>query len=232
MDSLLLQLDPLFAALRPYITPYSAALPSAVAAPLSHLLTPECYSALLVRFDPASDPACVQLALSKAIGVVIISLSTVIKVPQLFKLLNSRSSRGLSFTSYLLETTGYLCTLAYNFRSGNPVSTYGEIALIAVQNVVIAVLILHYSSKSWAAAAFVPVVAVACYALFNEGLVDPKMMGWLQAATIPLALASKVPQIFTVARSKSTGQLSAPAVCPPPPPLPSPEARPTDRLTD
>lgn len=212
MDSLLLQLDPLFAALRPYITPYTAALPPTIATPLAQLLTPDCYSSLLLRFDPASSPACVQLALSKAIGVGIITLSTIIKVPQLLKLLNSRSSRGLSFTSYLLETTGYLCSLAYNFRSGNPVSTYGEIGLIAVQNVIIAVLILHYSGKGLAAAAFVPIVAAACYALFNEGLIDAKTMGWLQAATIPLALASKVPQIITVARNKSTGQLSAFAV--------------------
>lgn len=216
MDSLLHQLDPLFSALRPYITPLAASLPPSVSVPLSQLLTPLCYSSLLLKFDPSSDPACVQLALSKAIGVGIITLSTIIKVPQLLKLLNSRSSRGLSFTSYLLETTGYLCTLAYNFRSGNPVSTYGEIGLIAVQNVVIAVLILHYSGKGLAAAAFVPLVAAASYALFTEGIVDARMMGWLQVATIPLALASKVPQIITVARNKSTGQLSAFAVRHPP----------------
>lgn len=220
MDSLLLQLDPLFAALRPYITPYTTTLPPSVAAPLAHLLTPACYSSLLLKFDPSSDPACVQLALSKAIGVAIITLSTIIKVPQLLKLLKSRSSRGLSFTSCLLETTSYLCALAYNFRSGNPISTYGEIGLIAVQNVIIAVLILQYSGKGFAAAALVPVVGAACYALFNDGLIDAKTMGLLQAATIPLSLASKIPQIITVARNKSTGQLSAFAVCPFPPSTP------------
>lgn len=214
MDALLLQLDPLFAALRPYITPYAAALPPSVSLPLVQLLTPACYSSLLLRFDPASDPACVQLAVSKAIGVGIIALSTIVKVPQLLKLVRSRSSRGLSFTSCLLETAGYLCTLAYNFRSGNPFSTYGEIGLIAVQNVALAVLILQYSGKGTAAAVFVPVVAAACYALFNDGLIDAKTMGLLQAATIPLGLASKVPQIIAVARNRSTGQLSAFAVCP------------------
>lgn len=220
MDSLLHQLDPLFTALRPYITPYTTALPPSVALPLAQFLTPACYSSLLLKFDPSSDPACVQLTLSKAIGVAIIAFSTIIKVPQLLKLLNSRSSRGLSFTSYLLETTSYLCTLAYNFRSGNPPSTYGEIGLIAVQNVIIAALILKYSGKGFAAAALVPIVAAACYALFNDGLIDAKTMGLIQAATIPLSLASKIPQIITVARNKSTGQLSAFAVCPTPPPPP------------
>lgn len=223
MESVLQQLEPVFTALRPYITPYTAQLPPSVSGPISELLTPACYSSLLLDFNPNASPDCVKLALSKAIGIGIITLSTIVKVPQLLKLISSRSSRGLSFTSYVLETAGYLCTLAYNFRSGNPVSTYGEIGLIAVQNVIIAVLVLHYSGKSLAAATFVPVVAGVLYALFNEGVVDAKMMGYLQAATIPLGLASKIPQIITVARNKSTGQLSAFAVC-----LPFPLAAPLD----
>lgn len=213
MEAVLQQLEPVFAALRPHITQLTTQLPPSVAGPISDLITPTCYSKLLLKFDPNSDPECFKLALSKAIGVGIITLSTIIKVPQLFKLLSSGSARGVSFSSYALETAGYLCTLAYNFRSGNPISTYGEIGLIAVQNVVIAVLILHYSGKGLQAAAFVPIVAGVLYALFNEDLVDAKMMGYLQAATIPLALASKVPQIINVARNKSTGNLSAFAVC-------------------
>ncbi|KAI5838822.1 hypothetical protein DFP73DRAFT_563290 [Morchella snyderi] len=212
MDIVLQQLEPLLAALRPHLTPITAQLPTSIANPISDLITPACYSTLILKLDPASSPACTQLALSKAIGVGIITLSTIVKIPQLIKLLKSGSARGVSFSSYALETAGYLCTLAYNFRSGNPISTYGEIGLIAVQNVVIAVLILHYSGKDMWAAAFVPVVAGALYALFNEGMVDPKLMGYLQAATIPLTLASKVPQIITVARNKSTGSLSAFAV--------------------
>lgn len=212
MDIVLQQLEPVLAVLRPHITPITAQLPSSIANPVADFITPICYRTLILDFDPASSPACTKLALSKAIGVGIITLSTIIKVPQLIKLLNSRSARGVSFSSYALETAGYLCTLAYNFRSGNPISTYGEIGLIAVQNVVIAVLILHYSGKDTWAAAFVSVVAAALYALFNEGVVDPKLMGYLQVATIPLGLASKVPQIINVARNKSTGNLSAFAV--------------------
>lgn len=213
MDIVLQQLEPLLAALRPHLAPITAQLPASIANPISDLITPVCYNTLILKLDPASSPACTQLALSKAIGVGIITLSTIIKVPQLIKLLNSGSARGVSFSSYALETAGYLCTLAYNFRSGNPISTYGEIGLIAVQNVVIAVLILHYSGKDMWAAAFVPVVAASLYALFSEGVVDAKLMGYLQAATIPLTLASKVPQIISVARNKSTGNLSAFAVC-------------------
>lgn len=213
MDIVLQQLEPLLAALRPHLTPITAQLPASIAKPISDLITPVCYNTLILKLDPASSPACTQLALSKAIGVGIITLSTIIKVPQLIKLLNSGSARGVSFSAYALETASYLCTLAYNFRSGNPISTYGEIGLIAVQNVVIAVLILHYSGKDMWAAAFVPVVAASLYALFSEGVVDARLMGYLQAATIPLTLASKVPQIISVARNKSTGNLSAFAVC-------------------
>ncbi|RPA97207.1 mannose-P-dolichol utilization defect 1 protein [Choiromyces venosus 120613-1] len=213
MESILQSLEgPVFSAIRPYITPYTSALPPSIQEPLQNLLTPICYNNLIRDFDPASNPQCVQYAISKAIGLGIVTLSTIIKVPQLIKLLSSQSSKGLSYLSYLLETTAYLCTLAYNFRSGNPFSTYGEIAMLAVQNVLISTLILQFSGKGGWAAVWVAALAAAGYALFQEGIISPEIMVYLQTATIPLVLASKVPQIIEIARQKSTGQLSAFAV--------------------
>ncbi|KAL7272196.1 hypothetical protein RUND412_005024 [Rhizina undulata] len=217
MDALLPHIDPIFAVLRPYITPYTSTLPPIIAGPLSELLTPTCYAHLITNFDPLSSPSCTSLAISKAIGIGIITLSTIIKLPQLLKLLSSGSSKGLSFASYALETSAYLITLAYNFRAGNPFSTYGEMAMIVVQNIIIGALILHFSKKDFAAAAWVAGVAAVIYVLGGggsdgAGLLDAKMLGTLQAATIPLGLASKFPQIWTVTKNKSTGQLSAFAV--------------------
>jgi len=149
---------------------------------------------------------------SRALGIGIITVSGIIKVPQIIKLVSSHSAEGLSFLSYLLEISGHLITLAYNVRRGYPFGTFGEIALISVQNAVIASLVLHYSGKSAAAGAFIAALATAVYALFNEGIVDDITLNYLQAGAGGLAVASKLPQILAIFQQGGTGQLSAFAV--------------------
>lgn len=215
--------DPL-SPIRPYVQAVARVLPEWVSGPARKLITAECYGRLVEDFDPVGSPACVALAASKAVGVAIIAASTVVKVPQMRKLLRARSAAGVSFTSYLLETAAYLITLAYNVRSGFPFSTYGETACIVVQNVVIAVLVLHFTASAqasssssspplWPAAVFVAAVAAAAYALFTDAIVPtPLLRNFQLFVTIPLGLLSKVPQIVAVHKQKSTGQLSAFAV--------------------
>lgn len=212
------QLDAALTLLRPYVQTITHSLPPLITAPLSDLLTPPCYTTLIQDFDPLSSPACLKLAVSKAVGIAIIAASTIVKVPQIIKLINSGSAEGVSFLSYLLETTAYVITLAYNFRSGFPFSTFGETALIAVQNVVIAVLVLHFAASAKGKSTpypgvFVAGLAAAGYALFTPTIVSTELLRNLQMfVTIPLGLMSKIPQIVDVQRRKSTGQLSAFAV--------------------
>jgi mannose-P-dolichol utilization defect protein 1 len=200
--------------LRPLLQPLTHNLPTPIRDLGISLLGPECYQTLLLDIDPSST-ACVKLAISKGLGIGIIAASSIVKVPQILKLLSSRSASGVSFLSYLLETTAYLVSLAYNVRSGFPFSTFGETALIMAQNVVIAVLVLRYSGQAAAAAVFVAALAVAGAALFSDHAVDMKTLSYLQAGAGVLGVASKVPQIAAVWQAGSTGQLSAFAVRPP-----------------
>ena len=212
------QLDQALSILRPYLQPITHSLPPFISTPLSDLITTECYNHLILDIDPFTSPTCLKVAISKAVGIAIIAASSIVKVPQLLKLLNSQSADGVNFTSYLLETTAYIITLAYNFRSGFPFSTFGETALIAIQNVAIAVLVLHFTATaknttSPYPAVFVAGVAAAGYALFTPSIVSMELLRNLQMfVTIPLGLMSKIPQILDVQRNKSTGQLSAFAV--------------------
>lgn len=193
------------------LKPLTAALPP----PLVHLgeslLGPACYQTLILDLDPTSRE-CLSLAVSKTLGVAIITASSIVKIPQLLKLLSSRSSAGVSFSSYLLETVAYTVGLAYNARHGFPFSTYGETALIAAQNVVIAVLVLQFAGRGGTAGVFVAGLAAAGYALFSERLVGMDTLAWLQMAAGVVGVAAKVPQIWEVWRQGGTGQLSAFAV--------------------
>ncbi|KXT09880.1 hypothetical protein AC579_2995 [Pseudocercospora musae] len=200
--------------LRSLLTPITQNLPTPVTNLATQLLGDSCYRALIHNLT-ITDTICLKLAISKALGIAIIAASSIVKIPQLLKLLNSQSAQGISFLSYLLETTSYLITLVYNIRNGFPFSTYGEVALIAIQNVAISVLVLQYSGKGGGgggAAVFVAGLIAAGYGLLNEQVVDGKMLAYFQAGAGLLGVASKLPQIVTIFVEGGTGQLSAFAV--------------------
>ncbi|KAF2836944.1 mannose-P-dolichol utilization defect 1 protein [Patellaria atrata CBS 101060] len=202
-------------ALRSALQPITHNLPTPLLKTGLHLLGPHCYKTLLLDVDPLSSPPCVKLLISKTLGIGIIAASSIVKLPQLLKILSSRSGSGISFLSYLLETAAYLIGLAYNTRHGFPFSTYGETALIAVQNVAIAVAVLHFGGRDAGAAVFVAGLAAAAWALFSADVVDMRMLGVLQAGAGVLGVASKMPQIWTCWREGGTGVLSAFAVSSP-----------------
>ncbi|KAK5130371.1 hypothetical protein LTR08_002163 [Meristemomyces frigidus] len=204
-------MEALEGALRSVLQPITHNLPSPVSDAASKLLGDSCYRSLVHNIN-ISDATCLKLAVSKALGIAIISVSSIVKIPQLLKLLTSHSASGVSFLSYFLETLSYSISLAYNVRNHFPFSTYGEVALIAIQNVAISVLVLQYSGKGPAAALFVAGLAAAGYALYSDSITSMSTLQYMQAAAGVLGVAAKIPQIITIFRAKRTGQLSAFAV--------------------
>ena len=199
--------------LRSALQPVTHNLPQPLVDTGRSLLGPYCYKTLVLDIDPFASPECLKLAISKGLGIGIIAASSVVKIPQLLKILNAQSAEGISFLAYLLESGSYLISLAYNVRHGFPFSTYGETALILVQNVVIAGLVLKFSGKGiGSVGAWVAGLIAVGAALAREDLVDVKTLGLLQAAGGVLSVASKLPQILTIWQEGSTGQLSAFAV--------------------
>jgi mannose-P-dolichol utilization defect protein 1 len=134
--------------------------------------------------------------------------------------LSSGSAAGLSLPSYVLETLSYAITLAYAVRQNFPFSTYGENAFLTVQNALITLLIaalpststLRPSTPPAAAPKLIPLIVSGAAAAYFLASAPASALGYAQLATLPLGLASKLPQIRQNARARSTGQLSAFAV--------------------
>ncbi|KAI1077319.1 mannose-P-dolichol utilization defect 1 protein [Whalleya microplaca] len=200
-------METLRSALQP-LRPMTNSLPAPIRDLGVAIIGDGCYDTLVLNLDP-TDSECLKLAISKGLGIGIIGASSIVKVPQIVKLVRSQSASGVSFLSYLLETSSYLITLAYNVRNGFPFSTFGETALILGQNVVISVLVLNYGGRASAAALFVAALAVSVVALFSGDLIDARTFGYLQAAAGLLGVASKLPQIAAIFQQGGTGQLSA-----------------------
>ena len=195
-------------ALRSVITPITHNLPGPIRDLGVSIIGDTCYKALLLDVD-LENTVCLKLAISKALGIGIVCASSIVKVPQIIKLVNSQSASGVSFLSYLLETSSYLISLAYNFRNAFPFSTYGETAFVLGQNVIITVLVLNYSGRASMAALFVAALAACVATLFSNSILDMQQLQYLQAGAGVLGVASKVPQILAIVQEGGTGQLSA-----------------------
>lgn len=206
-------MEALQTALRPILQPITLNLPLPVAELGVSLLGKQCYSSLVLDVT-LTDSDCLKLAVSKALGIGIVTAASIVKVPQIVNLVRSKSASGVSLTSYLLETTSYLVSLIYNIRNGFPFSTYGETAFILVQNIVITVLVLNYSGRQGAAALFIAVLGAGVATLFSEAVVNMGTLGYLQAGAGTLGVVSKIPQIVAIAQEGGTGQLSAFTVSP------------------
>jgi mannose-P-dolichol utilization defect 1 len=196
---------------RSVIQPITHNLPTPIRDLGVSIIGEACYESLLLNID-IENTECIKLAFSKGLSIGIVAASVVVKVPQILKLLKSQSAEGISFLSYLLETSAFLVSLAYNVRKGFPFSTYGETASMLCQNIIITILVLNYSNRASVAALFIAVVAVSGTALFQNNILDMAVMAYIQAGAGVLSVASKIPQIVAIWREGSTGQLSAVAV--------------------
>ncbi|GAA5953672.1 hypothetical protein JCM8115_004119 [Rhodotorula mucilaginosa] len=185
-------------------------LPAVVTEPAVALIGQECYTTLVYNLDLTSSE-CLKLALSKVLGLGMVAGGAILKLPQILTVVRSGSARGLSLSSYVLDTVATGITVAYNVRNGFPFSTYGEMGFLLAQNAVLIVLITSYSARP-TLPRLVPLVALLgslAYALASPSLVPAATLSFLQTLTIPISLSSKVPQIVENYKAKSTGQLSA-----------------------
>ncbi|KAL8714560.1 MAG: hypothetical protein Q9220_001508 [cf. Caloplaca sp. 1 TL-2023] len=196
--------------LRPYLLPLTRSLPAPLVRAGTSLLGPTCYKTLIHNLDPFSNPPCLRLLLSKTLSLGILTLSSIVKIPQIINLLHNSTASGVSFLSYLLETLSYGVTLAYSARMGFPFTSWGEMALISVQDLCVGVLCLVYGGYGGGvAAAFVAAMGVGLWVVLDGGLVGMGTLTALQAGAGTVGVLSKGPQIWANWKRGGTGVLSA-----------------------
>jgi len=170
------------------------------------ILSQECHDEFFIKFNFLHVP-CLKMALSKALGYAIILGAMFVKVPQIINLLKSRSAAGLSVLALFGETAGILFTTAYSVRSGFPFSAFGEGVFMSAQNVVIVILVFHYSGQTLYNVVFLPVFSALAYALCSE-VAPMNVVTMCQQSVLGLTLVSRFLQIGTNLKNGHTGQLS------------------------
>lgn len=79
--------------LRSALQPITHNLPAPIRDLGVSIIGDECYKTLLLDIDPTATE-CIKLAVSKGLGIGIIAASSIVKVPQILKLLQSRSAEA------------------------------------------------------------------------------------------------------------------------------------------
>jgi mannose-P-dolichol utilization defect protein 1 len=108
-------------------------LPGFIRDPAIALIGQECYTTLIYNVDFSSQ-RCIRLFISKGLGLGIVVFGSIMKLPQMIKIVNAQSAKGISLTMYALEVWAYTVSLIYAYRSQLPFSTYGENASLTLQS--------------------------------------------------------------------------------------------------
>ncbi|XP_057794433.1 mannose-P-dolichol utilization defect 1 protein homolog 2 [Salvia miltiorrhiza] len=151
---------------------------------------------------------CLLPLISKLLGYLIVAASTTVKLPQILKILQHSSVRGLSVVAFELEVVGYTIALAYCLHKGLPFSAYGELVFLLIQAIILVAIIYYFSqplgAKTWIRGLLYCAIAPTVLA----GKIDPMLFEALYASQHAIFFCARVPQIWANFKNKSTGELS------------------------
>lgn len=175
--------------------------------PLVLMLVPEhCHDEFFVKFNFLDVP-CLKVAFTKALGYGIVVGASIVKVPQIMKLLAAKSAAGLSVTALYAELAAITFTMAYSIQMDFPFSAWGESLFLSLQNVILVMMIYMFCGQTLGLLLFAPLYAGVSYALCTS-ITPLDVVTKLQGSVLVIMLVSKFIQIFASFQAGNTGQLS------------------------
>jgi mannose-P-dolichol utilization defect protein 1 len=154
------------------------------------------------------DSRCMSFYIAKLLGLAILGGSVALKLPQIWNIVSTKDVFGLSPLAFYSEVPLFAVSVVYNLRQGNPFTSYGENCTILVQNIILVVLLWTYSKPPPRSATMIQVVMCGLFLIVAICMVPDKYLFVLPLLNLPLSLSSRVPQIVSNFRLRSTGQLS------------------------
>ncbi|KAG5675151.1 hypothetical protein PVAND_005077 [Polypedilum vanderplanki] len=175
------------------------------------VMSEKCFHNYFMDFN-FFDVSCGKALISKGLGIGIIAGSVLVKVPQIVKILNAKSTDGISIMSVLLDLMAITFHISYSFVKGFPFSAWGDGTFVGIQTAIIAALVYYYGHKSLTRSIlFTLVYSIITYILMS-GITPIEYLWTAQGFNVPILLIGKLSQAVTNYKNGSTGQLSA-ATC-------------------
>ncbi|CAO2839634.1 unnamed protein product [Amaranthus hypochondriacus] len=161
-----------------------------------------------LRHGQIPDKDCLLPLISKLLGYCIVAASTTVKIPQILKILEHKSVRGLSVMAFELEVIGYTISLAYCLHKGLPFSAFGEYAFLLVQAIILVAVIYYFSQPVGTSRWMRALLYFGLAPTILAGKIDPMLFEALYASQHAIFLCARLPQIWKNFKNKSTGELS------------------------
>lgn len=161
-----------------------------------------------LRHGQFPEKDCLLSLISKLLGYCIVAGSTTVKIPQIMKILEHKSIRGLSMAAFELEVIGYTISLAYCLHKGLPFSAFGEYAFLLVQALILVAVIYYYSQPVGTARWMRALLYCGLAPTILAGKIDPMLFEALYASQHAVFLCARIPQIWKNFSNKGTGELS------------------------
>ncbi|KAL4220413.1 Mannose-P-dolichol utilization defect 1 protein [Mactra antiquata] len=172
------------------------------------MVIPEpCYTKVFTDFD-FFDLECFKIVISKCLGYSIILGAVLVKLPQILKIINSKSGEGISIFSVLFELVAISSNMTYCIANAFPFSSYGEAIFLCIQTSLVMFLVLFYGNNMMGSFLFLlSYIGIMVYLL--SPVAPLTLIETLQGFNIILVIVSKLIQVYSNFQNGSTGQLSA-----------------------
>ncbi|XP_076453851.1 mannose-P-dolichol utilization defect 1 protein-like [Babylonia areolata] len=146
-------------------------------------------------------------SLTRVIGYLLIITTSGLQLPNIFKMLKSRSCEGVSLlsTAILLHSTS--ANVAYCINLNMPLSTWAESVPLMAQYIMMMCLLLLYEGRQRRMLLFVLLYVLLMLPLLL-GVVPAHLVSSLKVLTLPLTLMGKVYELYSTYKRGGTGQKS------------------------
>ncbi|KAG5844047.1 mannose-P-dolichol utilization defect 1 protein-like isoform X1 [Anguilla anguilla] len=177
---------------------------------LKYFMPEKCYNEFFHNFNFLYVP-CLNIVLSKVLGIWIMLGTVVVKLPQIYKLLKAGSAEGLSFMSAVLELFAITGSMVYCISLNFPIGAWGETLFIVIQNLTIGFLIQHFGGSTLRGVGFI-LIYCCLLSLLISPLTPRSVAMAMQSSYMPAVIISQLIQSGTNYHNGHTGQLSAVSV--------------------
>ncbi|XP_030628395.1 solute carrier family 66 member 3 isoform X2 [Chanos chanos] len=131
-------------------------------------------------------------------------LCMVLKFPQIFVLMRTKSTKGVSLKSLLLELTGFIVFITYQMYNDYPPPTYLEYPILIAQDVILLLMILYYNGNLKQGLIYAAVFVGGWHLL----TVDKWVIDLAMSLCTFISAGSKFAQLQCLWKSKDSGGVS------------------------
>ena len=169
----------------------------------------ECIKNILIL---SFDKKCISLFISKGLSIILIFFAFTSKIPQISSMYKEKNIKSLNTLSIFSDIMIFVFASSYCFHMKYPILSYGECIVILIENIIIFILFWKYQNEKNSN------IKNISFTIFNIlffifalkfDIINEKIWKIIYSSTFTLTSISKISQLISSYKAKSTGPLSA-----------------------